>query len=457
MPRRPTLSRRLVTAARWPVGIVLTSWRYTWRVTPMRRAETVGNWRLDAPPEIPPQLVDDALQRPSDGVGPLFHRRYRACVEGASMGPEELFALLQADPDRAAPREFASFQKVAGDEGEMHAGDEFVVRMPGPWDGPVRVVDVTPTSFRLHTLDGHLEAGQIAFSARERDGLLAVEIEAWARSGDRLCNLLYSHLRMAKEVQMHMWVSYLERIVELSGGSRRGPLETSTRHVDEHILEPSRPLDDATGRALADMRERPVNFTPGPPGQSTPEDGWAIDRYCTSLPAEPPGDPVPDGPWEIARRLMREYAFADPAIIRATYDPHRSLQERTMLLEARFHGLRFHIGVRVSEVVDETRDEDGRPVRVWGWSYRTLQGHLEAGEMGYEAWKWLDTGEVEFRIHRFVRSAGGGNPVVRLGFRLFGRREQVRFARRAGERMAALVAAEVEAGVAVGEPAAMVR
>jgi hypothetical protein len=223
--------------------------------------------------------------------------------------------------------------------------------------------------------------------------------------------------------------------------------------VDEPTVDASRPLDDATSRALADMRERPLNFTPDPPEHHTSEHGWAVDRYCTPLPAEPPGDPIPDGSWAIARRLMREYAFADPTIIRATYDPQRSLEERTMLLEARFHGLRFHIGVRVSEVVDETRDEDGRLVRVWGWSYRTLQGHLEAGEMGYEAWKWLDTGEVEFRIHRIVRSAGGGNPVVRLGFRVFGRREQVRFARRAEERMAALVEAELEAGAAVSEPA----
>lgn len=420
----------------------------------MRRSEIVGTWRLDAPPEVPPGVDQDDLQNPSDGTGPLFHRRYRAYVQDARLSAEELFALLQDDPDRAAPREFASFQKVEGDEGDMRVGDEFVVRMPGPWDGPVRVIEVTSTSFRLHTLHGHLEAGQIAFSARERDGLLMVEIEGWARSGDRLSNLLYSRLRMAKEVQMHMWVSYLERIVELSGGRRRGRLEVSTHHLDQHLFEPVRPMSEATGRALAEMRERPLNFTPGPPGDQAPEHGWHVDRYCTPLPAEPPGDPVPEGSWEIARRLMGEYAFADPAIIRATYDPRRSLEERTMLLEARFHGLRLHIGVRVSGVVDETREQDRRPVRVWGWSYRTLQGHLEAGEMGYEAWKWLDTGEVEFRIHRIVRSADGGNPIVRLGFRLFGRREQVRFARRAGERMAALVKAELEAGAAVSEPVA---
>jgi uncharacterized protein (UPF0548 family) len=78
----------------------------------------------------------------------------------------------------------------------------------------------------------------------------------------------------------------------------------------------------------------------------------------------------------------------------------------------------------------------GRPVRVWGWSYRTLRGHLEMGQMDYEVLKWLDDGSVEFRIHVVSRPARIPNPLVRLGFRLFGRREQVRFARRALARMA---------------------
>jgi uncharacterized protein (UPF0548 family) len=136
---------------------------------------------------------------------------------------------------------------------------------------------------------------------------------------------------------------------------------------------------------------------------------------------------------------MQRYEFADPSIVRAVYYPDRPLEERDMLLEVRFYGLRFRFGVRVGGVVDETRTVDGREVRVWGWNYRTLQGHLEKGQMDYEVWKWLDTGEVEFRIHAFSRAADIPNPIVRLGFRLFGRREQVRFARRSCERMAVLV------------------
>src|SRR6185503_14225962 len=150
-----------------------------------------GSWADDGPPPLADHGTDDDAQRVADGVGPLFHRRYRADIRGARLPPEELMALLQADPDSAAPSEFATFKKVSGDEGAMRPGDEYVVRMPGPWDGPVRVVDVSPTSFRLMTLEGHLEAGQIAFRAAGDRERIEFEIESWARSGDRLSNLLY--------------------------------------------------------------------------------------------------------------------------------------------------------------------------------------------------------------------------------------------------------------------------
>jgi len=136
---------------------------------------------------------------------------------------------------------------------------------------------------------------------------------------------------------------------------------------------------------------------------------------------------------------MRDYEFADPGIVRAIYRGDGPLAGRDMLLEARFWGLRFRFGVRVGGVIDETRALEGRDVRVWGWDYATLQGHLEMGRMDYEVWKWLDTGAVEFRIHVVSRASRIGNPLIRLGFRLFGRRQQVRFAQRACERMADLV------------------
>jgi uncharacterized protein (UPF0548 family) len=194
-----------------------------------------------------------------------------------------------------------------------------------------------------------------------------------------------------------------------------------------------------TQRALDELHDRPLNFDPAERPTWTADAGWRIDDYCQPLPGEPPGQPRPGGPWARARQVLRDYEFADPRIVRAVYDPGGPLEGRNMLLVVRFWGLTFRLGVRVSGVTDQVRLVGGREVRVWGWSYATLQGHLETGQMDYEVWKWLDTGAVEFRIHVVSRASRIGNPIVRLGLRLFGRREQVRFAKRACERMASLV------------------
>jgi hypothetical protein len=202
-----------------------------WRTTPLHRSEVPGELRLDGPPRLPEGALREEVQYPSAGAGPLFHRVYCAQIRESRMGPEELVACIMADPDRVAPSEFASFMKVVGEPGTMVVGDEYVVRMPGPWDGPVRVVERTPSSFRFVTLEGHLEAGQIHFSAA-RGELLEFRIESWARAGDRLSNLLYQHLRMSKEIQLHMWTSVLERVAELAGGRLTGGIEIRTRRVD---------------------------------------------------------------------------------------------------------------------------------------------------------------------------------------------------------------------------------
>jgi hypothetical protein len=213
------------------VGVALTSWRYMWRTTPLHRSESAGRLPDDAPPALPEGVPRDEIQHPPDGAGPLFHRIYRGRIRASRLEPDELVAEIAANLDRVAPREFASFAKVKGHEGTMAVGDEYVVRMPGPWDGPVRVVERTPTSFRFVTLDGHLEAGQIDFAAH-RGELLEFRIESWARAGDRLSNLLYDRLRMSKEVQLHMWISVIQRVAELSGGRLTGGVEIRTRRVD---------------------------------------------------------------------------------------------------------------------------------------------------------------------------------------------------------------------------------
>jgi uncharacterized protein (UPF0548 family) len=199
-------------------------------------------------------------------------------------------------------------------------------------------------------------------------------------------------------------------------------------------------------RKWSSLGSKRLNFDPGQSAEFTEENGWHLDDVRQPLPPEPIGPPLSDGSWEAARRLARDYDFAEPSIVRAHFDRDQPLEDRNMLLELRFYGLRFYSGVRVGDVYDRTEDHDGRTARVWGWNYRTLEGHVERGQMDWQVWKWFDSGEVEFRIRAFSQAANEGSRIVRLGFRLFGRREQLKFLRRTSRRMARLTAGEVGRG-----------
>jgi hypothetical protein len=192
---------------------------------------------------------------------------------------------------------------------------------------------------------------------------------------------------------------------------------------------------------LAALHGRPLNFDPSTLG----EPGWEHDDYRQPLVPEQPGPPEPGGSWETAAALSRNYAFADPSLVEARYDPAVPLEQRDMLLILHALGARIYAGVRVSGVGDETRERGGREAQVSYWNYRTLEGHVESGQRDFEVWKWLDTGEVEFRTHAVSRAAET-NPIVELGFELLGRHKQVEFGRRACRRMALLTE------VSLGQP-----
>jgi uncharacterized protein (UPF0548 family) len=180
------------------------------------------------------------------------------------------------------------------------------------------------------------------------------------------------------------------------------------------------------------LRNRQVNFT----AEQVHQPEWHFDTYRQYLAHERPGPPEHDGAWEIACRLVRDYEFSVPDIVRAVYDGQAPLLGREMLLEGRFFGLRFHMGVRVTHVVDETR---GGSQQAWGWAYETLEGHLERGRMSYELVKDLASGEVEFVITGFSQRSPALGPITRLGWLLFGRRTQLRFYRQCGARLRRMV------------------
>ena len=226
----------LERVAIWAVGVPFALWRYAAREVEVDRRIEPHAWPIPGFPDDRRDGPGDAadLQRPSDGSGAAYRRRYRARIADPVLTPEELMAVIANDPDVACPVEFARFEKLRGTPGELAVGDEYRVLLPGPWNGPVRVADHGPRSFRLLTLHGHMEAGEIEFRAGEEDGRMVFEIESWARSGDPLFALLYDRIPINREVQQHMWVQFLERVAQISGGRIEPPVEVHGLRSDDH-------------------------------------------------------------------------------------------------------------------------------------------------------------------------------------------------------------------------------
>lgn len=190
----------------------------------------------EAPVEDVPEPVGRAeVQDEADGAGPRFHRRYAVAVRDSDLDASTLMDKIGTDIQAFVPDEFARFEKTVGAKGTHSIGDEYHIHISGPWDGPVRVAEVTDTSFTLATLEGHMEAGQIRFEASDlEDGSLHFAIESWARSRDAVVDLAYDGLGVAKQAQQGMWTFFCNSVLEVSGGEKIGDIEVTTeREADD--------------------------------------------------------------------------------------------------------------------------------------------------------------------------------------------------------------------------------
>ena len=188
--------------------------------------------RRPPPPDVPRGAADD--QPEAAGAGPRFFRRYRVRVADSALSPRALIARVARDINAFVPPELARFEKTAGAPGPLAAGDEYLVHITAPWDGPVRVAEAEPTRFVLTTREGHLEAGLIRFSAEgAAGGELRFQIESWARSADAVVDFVYDDLGVARQAQQAMWTFFCERVADACGGRAVGEIEVLTERESE--------------------------------------------------------------------------------------------------------------------------------------------------------------------------------------------------------------------------------
>lgn len=195
-------------------------------VTGRRWTESVR----ELPGSGPKVVISDAddVQPPKDGAGPLNHRSYSVTIANPSLNAWALVDAFRQDPNQFAPTSYATFVPDPSPEG-LTEGDESTVKLPGPWDGPVRVATVEPGRLRLETLVDHMEAGWIEFTATTPgDESVVFTIESFARSGDPVFDVLYHQVGIGKLLQTQMWVRTLESLVEASGGRQVGRITVTT-------------------------------------------------------------------------------------------------------------------------------------------------------------------------------------------------------------------------------------
>lgn len=185
-------------------------------------------------------------EQPADtGAGPLLERRYYIDVVRPHLSPTQLMARVQADLPHFSPEMLADFKQQVGDEnGPLRVGDEFSIKILGPWNGSVRVTDVGPTSFEFITLEGHPEAGRIHFEAHyldERPGELRFEIQSRARSRDGLVAFAFDTIGGGLLVQEATWVEFCQRVAAASGGQALGAVVVETvRHTPDGATDQQR-------------------------------------------------------------------------------------------------------------------------------------------------------------------------------------------------------------------------
>jgi hypothetical protein len=212
------------------VGTAVAVWRKA--QAPHRERTLQRQPPTERPRPIPQAARHGAipLQLPVDGHGPIFQRRYRADIANPTSSATALMRAIRLNLPDFSPDALAEFTKTDS-RPEMEVGDEYEIKILGPWNGSVRVIEVRPTSFALVTLEGHPEAGQISFQLSPHPKLanaLRFEIQSWARSRDALVQLTYQHLKLGQEAQKNTWVTFCERVGVASGGTLIGEIEVTT-------------------------------------------------------------------------------------------------------------------------------------------------------------------------------------------------------------------------------------
>lgn len=177
-------------------------------------------------------------QKLNDGYGATFHRIYSIVIPTSKERVVQSMLDLKRDLNKFSPQLLARFEKQVGEVQKLSVNDEFMIHITGPWNGPVRVNEVSEDGFHLVTLEGHLEAGEIKFRLKESgQNEFVFEIESLARSRDAIVDFVYDKIPIAKVAQTEMWSmfckNFAEHAMDEHGKLKLGEVDILTERREE--------------------------------------------------------------------------------------------------------------------------------------------------------------------------------------------------------------------------------
>jgi hypothetical protein len=226
-PRRARLGRMLFRVFGWAAGAPLASFRFLRRQRPI---EEVVRQAEETPSPLPAADPDPTHREAHDGLGPVTHRLFRAEFENPRLPAERLIDVVAADPNVISPFEVLRFEKTHGERGDLREGDELLIRMAGPWNGPVKVTKRWEKGFRLAATSGHAQLGQLELRAKEHNGAVRFEIQTRERSASGLFHLL-RQVGLVRRMQTHTWAHMLEAAAQLAGARPPKKIVVETWHA----------------------------------------------------------------------------------------------------------------------------------------------------------------------------------------------------------------------------------
>lgn len=193
----------------WLAGAPLAIFRFLRRRTPVEERDSSAALLGES---------SEAANREGDqGVGPEIHRLYSATARDPALSAERVLSVIAADPNVIAPWEVLRFEKAHGEAGGLREGDTLLVRMAGPWNGPVKVSRRWDQGFRLVSARGHPQIGEVELRMRDEDDGIAMEISTRARAAGFTFHLM-QRIGLIRRMEAYAWSEMLENAAQLAGG-----------------------------------------------------------------------------------------------------------------------------------------------------------------------------------------------------------------------------------------------